>query len=203
MNSKINEILKEIESKKKELVKEYEKLKDRYDFSFKKWKIIFTEKAKEFNKRYRDSILRYIFDSRIKDILSIPFIWSVLLPVLVLDLFVTVYHYVCFKFLYDIPLVSRKDYIVFDRKHLDYLNIFQKIYCIYCSYVNWFLAYAVEVAGRTEKYWCPIKHAQRNGNGHNWEKYFADYWDAEEFKRLYDSHECFNSIRWKQEENNK
>jgi Txe/YoeB family toxin of Txe-Axe toxin-antitoxin module len=36
MKSKINEILKDIEIKKKELFKEYEKLKCKYEFSFNK-----------------------------------------------------------------------------------------------------------------------------------------------------------------------
>ena len=87
--------------------------------------------------------------------------------------------------LYGIPLVKRKDYITYDRKELAYLNWFQKFHCLYCAYVNWFLSFAVEIAWRTEKYWCPIKHAKRMKWWHDWEKYFADYWDVDWFKEVF------------------
>lgn len=192
MKSKINAILKDIELKRKELVQEYEKLKDKYDFSFQQWKVIFTKKATEYNKRFKENLIKYIFNASVKHILSIPFIWMMLIPVLILDFFVSIYQYVCFKYLYNIPIVNRKDFIVYDRNHLDYLNIAQKINCLYCSYVNWFLSYAVEIAWRTEKYWCPIKNAKRNKWWHEWQKFFADYWDPEEFKKVYNDNECFN-----------
>jgi hypothetical protein len=58
-----------------------------------------------------------------------------IVPVLFLDLIISIYHSVAFR-LYKIPLVKRSDYIIYDRMQLDYLNIFQKINCHYCSYVN-------------------------------------------------------------------
>jgi hypothetical protein len=58
---------------------------------------------------------------------------------------------------------------------------------MYCSYVNGLFSYAVEVAWRTEKYWCPIKHAKKMKSTHDWQKHFADYWDVDWFK------ECFTS----------
>jgi hypothetical protein len=116
----------------------------------------------------------------------------VFFPIIILDIILTIYQYVCFKFFYNIPIVKRKDFIVFDRKHLDYLNIIQKINCIYCSYVNWFLSYAVEVSWRTENYWCPIKSAKKMKWWHSWQKHFADYWDPEEFKKVYNNTKCFN-----------
>lgn len=56
---------------------------------------------------------------------------------------------------------------------------------MYCSYVNGLLSYAAEVAWRTEKYWCPIKHARRLETTHSWQKYFADYGDADGFREVY------------------
>ena len=93
--------------------------------------------------------------------------------------------------LYRIPLVKRSDYITLERKHLDYLNWVEKLNCIYCSYVNWLFAYAVEIAWRTEKYWCPIKHAKKMTSSHNWEKYFADYGDADWFKEVFRKNQEF------------
>ena len=41
------------------------------------------------------------------------------------------------------------------------LDISSASNCTYCSYGNGLLAYACETASRTERYWCPIKHARR------------------------------------------
>lgn len=187
MKSRINKILEEIEIKKQELKEEYFKLMEKYSFTFIKWKIVFTNEAREANRRKKISIFESIFSARVREVLSIPFIYSMIVPALFLDIFLFVYQNTAIR-LYKIPLVKRSEYITFDRKELDYLNWIQKINCLYCSYVNWLFSYAVEVGGRTEKYWCPIKNAKKMKVSHDWQRYFADYWDPEWFK------ECFQSI---------
>ena len=187
MKSRINKILEEIEIKKQELKQEYLNLMDKYSFTFVKWKIVFTREAREANKKQKISLFESIFSARVREVLSIPFIYSMIFPALFLDLFLFVYQNTAIR-LYKIPLVKRSDYISFDRKELDYLNWIQKINCLYCSYVNWLFSYAVEVGGRTEKYWCPIKSAKKMKVSHDWQRYFADYGDPEWFK------ECFHSI---------
>ena len=101
-----------------------------------------------------------------------------------IDLFLFVYQQTAIR-LYQIPIVKRSDYIVFDRKDLAYLNWIQKINCMYCSYVNWLFQYWVEIAWRTEKYWCPIKNVRKKAWEHAWEKYFANYWDVEGFRNTF------------------
>lgn len=49
------------------------------------------------------------------------------------------------------------------------------------SYANGLLAYAREIASRTEQYWCPIKHAQRIIAAHERYWKFTDYGGAESF----------------------
>lgn len=186
MKSRINKLLYEIDSKRQELMEEYSKLMKKYDFSFSRWKIIFSKEARERNRQRRRSFLKSLFNARLKDLISMPFIYSMIIPSVILDIFLLIYQQTALR-LYWIPLVKRSDYIIFDRRHLDYLNWFQKFNCLYCSYVNWLFSYAVEIAWRTEKYWCPIKSAQRMKWWHYWQKHFADYWDVEWFK------ECFNS----------
>jgi len=107
-----------------------------------------------------------------------------------LDIFLFIYQQTAMR-LYGIPLVKRTDYMSLDRKQLSYLNLFQKVNCIYCSYVNGLFSYAVEVSARTEKYWCPIKSAQRKKRNHNWEQDFADYGDPEGFKKCFNSNKDF------------
>lgn len=187
MKSRISKILEEIDIKKQELKEEYVKLMEKYNFSFNKWKIVFSREAREANRKKKNSVFESIFSARVREVLSIPFIYSMIIPALILDLFLFMYQNTAIR-LYGIPLAKRSDYITFDRKELDYLNWLQKINCLYCSYVNWLFSYAVEVWGRTEKYWCPIKSAKKMKTSHDWQRYFADYGDAEWFR------ECFHSI---------
>jgi hypothetical protein len=59
----------------------------------------------------------------------------------------------------------------------------EKFNCAYCSYVNGLLAYVSEIAGRTEQYWCPIKHALRLKTTRSRYQHFIDYGDAEGYRR--------------------
>ncbi|USN58951.1 MAG: hypothetical protein H6767_02450 [Candidatus Peribacteria bacterium] len=186
MNSKISKILEDISKKREELYLEYEKLREKYGFHFANGKIVFNSEAKKKNRSFKESILNYLFSSQVRHLLSLPFIYMMIIPTVILDLFLSVYQHICFR-LYHIPLVNRSEYITAERKQLDYLNVIQKFHCLYCSYVNGIFSFAVEVGGRTEKYWCPIKHAKKMRGGHDWEKHFADYGDPEGFK------ECFMS----------
>ena len=58
-----------------------------------------------------------------------------IVPAVILDIFLFIYQQTALR-LYGIPLVRRKDYIVFDRHKLPYLNLIQKINCLYCAYFN-------------------------------------------------------------------
>lgn len=191
MKSRISQILQEIHQKRWELKNEYDKLRQKYNFEYLKWKVIFSNEAIARNKKQKKSLLNTIFTAEIRNILSAPFIYAMIIPAIILDIFLFIYQQSAFR-LYNIPLVKRSDYIVYDRKHLDYLNGLEKINCLYCSYVNWLFSYAVEIGWKTEKYWCPIKHANsRVKTQHDWQEYFADYWDAEGFKKEYTNNEAY------------
>lgn len=186
MHSKISELIRSIESSidklRCEIAKEHEELSKKYWFYIKKWKVVFNEKTKNFNKKLKENVFKYIFCARIRHLLSAPFIYSIIIPAIILDIFISIYQAVCFP-LYWIPKVKRRKYIVYDKRFLDYLNIIQKIHCLYCSYVNWLFAYAREIAWRTERYWCPIKHTSYVNWLHDYYFDFADYWDPDWFKK--------------------
>ena len=129
----------------------------------------------------RARLLSYVFGARPAMILTAPVIYSLIIPVLLLDLFVAVYQTVCFP-VYGIPRVRRIDYLAFDREHLAYLNAIEKLNCAYCAYANGVFAYVREVASRTEQYWCPIKHARRVLGVHGRYGSFVDYGDAETYR---------------------
>ena len=74
-------------------------------------------------------------------------------------------------------------YLVFGRARLAYPNLVEKFNCAYCSYGNGLAAYLKEVVGRTEQYWCPIRHAQRVLQAHPYYGRFLDCGDAEAYLR--------------------
>jgi hypothetical protein len=146
-------------------------------YELRKGKVWFSEDTKREHRKLKTSLVRYVLQSRIMAILTAPFIYAVIIPFVLLDLFVTVYQTVCFP-VYGIPKARRRDYIAIDRNKLRYLNALEGFNCLYCSYGNGVLAYAVEIAGRTEQHWCPIKHARRVQNTHDRYANFLPYGDA-------------------------
>jgi len=100
----------------------------------------------------------------------------------IFDLGVSIYQSVYFR-LYGIPLVKRSEHIIFDHQHLAYLNIFEKINCLYCSYASGIISFGREVASCTEQYWCPIKHAHKLVDVHHRYAKFLDYGNAENYQK--------------------
>ena len=92
-----------------------------------------------------------------KNIIIMPLIVSVAIPMIVMDFWVEIYHRICFP-LYGKPYINRKKYIKIDRHKLKYLAWYEKFACAYCGYANGLAPYWVEMAGETEKFWCGIKH---------------------------------------------
>jgi hypothetical protein len=115
-------------------------------------------------------------------ILSSPLIYACVVPFLLLDASVAAYQFVCFP-IYGIPKVPRKDYLVFDRGMLAYLNTIEKVGCIYCSYASGLLALITEIAARTEQHFCPIKHAHRLAQTHSRYAHFLPYGDAAAYRQ--------------------
>ncbi len=136
----------------------------------------------ELQRRQKVGLWRYLRGARLAVLLTAPIIYSGWAAFLLLDLFVSVYQAVCFP-IYGIPKVRRADYLVFDRGDLPYLNIIEKFNCFYCSYGNGVVAFAREVAARTEQYWCPIKHARRLHGAHERYPRFFEHGDAEAFRQ--------------------
>jgi hypothetical protein len=133
------------------------------------------------HRELKTRVSRYIIEANPLTVLTAPVIYAMIVPIALLDLSVMVYQAICFP-VYRIPKVRRCDYLVFDRHHLAYLNVIEKFNCAYCSYCNGAIAFAREVASRTEVYWCPIKHARRVLGPHPHYQGFADFGDAEGFR---------------------
>lgn len=133
------------------------------------------------HRKLKTSLMKYILGARPLVILTAPLIYSMIIPFLLIDLSVTLYQRICFP-IYGIAPVRRRDYFVFDRARLPYLNAIESVNCAFCSYGNGVAAYVREVAARTELHWCPIKHARRVMGQHTYYNEFADFGDAEAYR---------------------
>jgi len=188
-------------------IKKLEQLSDEIKSSFDrainvldlKTNILTELKAKQGNlKSWKLSSLKTLFPINFKYVFSIPFIYGMIVPGLLFHLGLEIYHQVCFR-LYGIPRVKPGNYFVYNRRLLPYLNWIEKLNCIYCSYFNNLLQYAIEISGRTERYWCPIKYATRIAKTHSQYDKFVDYLDAKDFREKWQELRDFSDLKQPEE----
>ncbi len=152
-----------------------------FQYRIEKKKVLFEENVKRVNRQIRQGIVAFLISTPITSLLVAPVIYSLYIPLALLDLWITLYQAVCFR-AYNIPRVRRSDFIVLDRGGLPYLNFIEQFNCNYCGYANGLMAYAREVASRTEQYFCPIKHARKILGTHDRYRDFFDFGDGERYR---------------------
>ncbi|NEX19229.1 hypothetical protein G3480_02685 [Thiorhodococcus mannitoliphagus] len=185
-NPVLDDILERLRATQRELDQELDRLveegRERFRYSLRRGKVVFERNMRSLHRQQRISLWRYLRRAPLAYILTAPLIYGVALPMLILDFSLTLYQQVCFR-VYGIPRVRRADFFVIDRHRLAYLNPIEKLNCVYCGYGNQLIEYAREVAGRTEQYWCPIKHAQRTMDPHARVQCFFGYGDADAYRQ--------------------
>lgn len=189
MTPQISELIERIRKLEDELEMELATRREELRFSLENRKVRFEREILLQHRKLKTGLLRYILQARPLSVLTAPVVYAMFFPLLLLDAFVTLYQFVCFP-VYGIPKVKRRDYLVFDRHNLAYLNLIEKINCAYCSYGNGLLSYIKEIVARTELYWCPIKHAQRLLQVHSRYSRFFDFGDAESYHRELENIRC-------------
>ena len=181
MRPQIQEFLDRIERIELAIEQEAKIRRQQWQADFDEHKLRFEKEVLAQQRRFKAGLFAYVLTAQWRHVLCVPFIYPVLVPMLLLDAFVSVYQWVCFP-LCKIPKVQRSDFWVFDRSHLAYLNGLEKINCAYCAYGTGLIAYCREVFGLTEQYWCPIKHSRRILQAHPHYQGFVDYGDAENYR---------------------
>jgi hypothetical protein len=182
MDTKLDALLKKLKHLEEELLVEVQAKEQQFRYEIRQRKIHFKAEVAGHHQKLVKRIHRYLADASWGSFITAPVIWSCAVPVGLLDFWATVYQFICFP-AYGIPKVRRSDYVVMDRRKLAYLNSIEKFNCVYCEYVNGLVAYVQEIAGRTEQYWCPIKHALRLKAMHSRYPHFLDYGDGEEYRQ--------------------
>lgn len=180
MNDRIRELLTRMSALEDELRIALQEHEQQAAYRIRGKRVEFEESVKAAHRRLQTSFIYWVFKDRPLNLLTGPVIYSMIAPLLLLDLCVTLYQLICFR-VYRIARVRRADYFVYDRRHLGYLNFIERFHCAYCSYANGLLAYATEIVARTEQYFCPIKHARKVLGQHVRHERFLDYGDAADY----------------------
>ena len=180
MNNRIRQLLIQITALEDELNDALKEQGGRLRYQMEGRRVVFEQAVKEAHQRVRLGVFRWFLTVRPQNYLTMPVIYGMAVPMLLFDLCVSLYQWLCFP-VYRIARVKRADYFVMDHRHLAYLNIIEKVHCLYCSYAVGLLAYSGEVVARTEQYFCPIKHAGRVFGTHARYERFLAYGEAEDF----------------------
>ncbi|SEK84894.1 hypothetical protein [Pacificibacter marinus] len=182
MSDKVAIIIARLRALEDELEETFDRQRGELSYRLEQGRVVFDRSVRQRHQAMKQKLTSYLAAARPLVVLTAPVIYAMIIPFVLLDIFITIFQIICFP-VYRVEKVKRGDYITFDRKHLSYLNGLEKLNCIYCSYGNGLLAYAVEIAARTEKHWCPIKHAKRMEGRHAHYHDFAEFGDAEAFQR--------------------
>ena len=181
MNDRISHILAQMAALEDELRTAVHDQESRMFFQINGKRVEFERSVRAAHRRLKKSFLRWLVTDRPQNLITGPLIYGMAIPLLLLDLCVSFYQWACFP-IYGIVKVRRSDYLVFDRRHLGYLNFIEKFHCTYCEYGNGLMGYMREILARTEAYFCPIKHAHKILGTHARYNRFLDYGDAADYE---------------------
>ena len=180
MNEKIKIIVDKINELEEELRTLLYEQQSQFSYKIAGKRVEFEKSIREAHKKLKTSWFYWFITVSPKHLISGPIIYGLIFPLVAFDIAISFYQSICFR-LYGISRVKRSDYYIFDHRHLAYLNLFEKVNCLYCSYAAGVINYSREIASRTEQYWCPIKHAHKMIDVHRRYTDFLDYGSADDF----------------------
>ena len=180
MNEKIRQLLDQMTALEEDLRREVQEQEASALYKIQGKRVEFEAAVQQAHRQLKTSFFRWLVTYRPQNLITGPIIYSMIIPMLVLDVCVSFYQATCFP-IYGVVKVRRSDYMVFDRQQLGYLNFIEKFHCTYCAYGNGLMAYVTEIVGRTEEYFCPIKHARKMLGAHSRYARFLRYGDAEDY----------------------
>ena len=181
MNDRINHLLNQMAALEAELSTAVHEQESRMFFQIKGKRVEFERSVRDTHRKLKKSFFRWLVTDRPQNLITGPLIYGMVIPLVMLDACVSFYQWAYFP-IYGITKVRRGDYIVFDRRHLDYLNFIEKFHCTYCEYGNGLMGYMAEILARTEQYFCPIKHAHKMLGAHARYERFLAYGDADAYE---------------------
>ena len=182
MSDKIKEMIEEIEALKLKLGEEIAQQEKYISYEIQNGYVQFEKEILDKQKENMKNLLAWFRDIPLLHLLASPLVYGMLMPAILFDIILFIYQQVVFR-IFKFKFINRSDYILFDRQYLGYLNSIEKLNCLYCSYFNGLMQYASAIAGRTELYFCPIKHAKKVAYKHDYYDKFFSYGDEDKYQK--------------------
>jgi hypothetical protein len=114
MNERIHQLLAQMAVLEDDLREALHEQETSMLFEIRGKRVEFEHTIKQVHRRLKTGFFRWLVTNRPQNLITGPVIYSMIVPLLVLDLFVTLYQAVCFP-IYRVVRVRRGDYIVMDR----------------------------------------------------------------------------------------
>ena len=182
MSDKIKEMIEEIEALKLKLGEEIAQHEKDLTYEIQNGYVQFEKEVLDKQKENMKNLLAWFRDIPLLHLLVSPLVYAMLIPAILFDIILFVYQHVIFR-IFKFKFIKRSEYIRFDRQYLGYLNSIEKFNCMYCSYFNGLMQYAAAIAGRTELYFCPIKHAKKVAYEHKYYSEFFRYGEEDKYQK--------------------
>ena len=97
MNTNAKNLLDRIYELEQNLADDLHKQSDELLYEFNKGRVVFKREIKIRNQALKVNIGKYVMNARWLVIVTSPIIYSIIIPILLLDLFVTIYQAICFS----------------------------------------------------------------------------------------------------------
>ena len=186
ISDQIAELFDDLRALEEKLQADLEAQQRKFQYAIRKRRVRFDTAMRQHHKTLRTTVRQFLNDSTLPAMFVSLLVYVVFIPLVILDVLLFLFQLICAP-VYGIPKVKRAEYVVLDRHNLAYLNPIEKLNCVYCGYANGLLAYARAIAAQAEVHWCPIKHALKTKGTMRQYYSYADYGDAEGYRRLKDN----------------
>ena len=182
MPSQLDDLLDRLAHLERQVEEEVARAGEAWRYRIEAGRVRFDREVRQAHLRLRQGLPVFLRESNPISLLTAPVIYSMILPIGLLDLWISLYQRICFP-VYGIDRVRRSAYIVVDRHHLAYLNGIEKLNCVYCGTQTGCSRTCARSPHVPSRYWCPIRHARRVRAPHAHYREFVDYGDAEGYHR--------------------
>jgi len=91
MSKSITELADSIAKLEKQLSEELDRQQDRFRYSFEGRRVRFEQEVEEAHARLKQAVIPWLFSSRLRHVISAPFIYAMIVPIAFFDLTITLY----------------------------------------------------------------------------------------------------------------
>ena len=97
MSTRIDDLFARITCLERDLETELSRVRTKWHYRVEAGRVRFEREARLAHRRLKQSIPRFLRESRIATLLSAPLVYSMIVPIALLDLWISVYQSICFR----------------------------------------------------------------------------------------------------------